>query len=192
MKKRVLIIVFLVLFISVISLGVYLFAKNVREDQQLTKEKMKEISAAYNVFNKDIEKFASDRETLYKNLQETYLENLESSYETWNKYMDDYAITIKKIEKDSKTLKKSCFIKFASIEINNKCTNFKANYEAAMNYYIADVKNYNKMVVKEYNDWAKNNGKENQLLNEAKLVIYKDYIDFDKDGEYFGKEDEGE
>ena len=55
-----------------------------------------------------------------------------------------------------------------------------------MNYYITDIKGYNK-TVEEYNKWASENGK--NKLNEGKFPVYKKYIDFDKDGEYFGKEE---
>ncbi|MEI3507648.1 MAG: hypothetical protein V8R01_00670 [Bacilli bacterium] len=57
-----------------------------------------------------------------------------------------------------------------------------------MNYYITDIKGYNK-TVDEYNTWVTEGGYNYGKLNKAKFVVYKDYIDFDKDGEYFGKEE---
>lgn len=188
MKKVVWILVVL-FFILLICFGGYIFAKNVREDQELTKEKMKEINKAYKEFNSGVMAFAAKREELYSFLENTYLEDIANNYQNWNLYIDSYEKTIKEVEKNSSVLKESCFIKFASVEVNSNCTNFIANYEAAMNYYITDIKNYNK-IVKEYNTWAEANSKEK--LEKGKLVVHKKYIDFDKDGEYFGKEENNE
>ena len=108
-----------------------------------------------------------------------------------NKFMEDYADSIKDVEKNSKTLKNNCVVKFADLKANSSCTNFKANYEAAMNYYITDIKNYDK-TVEQFNKWAEENNKEGRL-KEGTYPVYKKYIDFDEDGEYFGKgEDKNE
>ena len=187
--KKVVIILIILLFFGLVAGGCYFFAQNVREDQQLTKEKMEEISGDYDKFNKNIELFVQKREELYKLLEESYLENFAENYQNWNTLIADYGKLISDVEDSSESLKDSCFIKFADIEINNKCTNFVANYEAAMNYYITDIKNYNTNIVSKYNEWAKANGKEAQLLEEGKLTVHKKYIDFDKDKEYTGKED---
>ena len=63
----------------------------------------------------------------------------------------------------------------------------KANYEAAHNYYISDVKLYNQMI-DEYDKYNLENGGTFAKVNKAEYKVYKDYIDYDKDGEYFGKE----
>ena len=40
-----------------------------------------------------------------------------------------------------------------------------------------------------YDDWNKEHGGKYSTVNKAEYPVYKDYIDFDKDGEYFGKEE---
>ena len=57
-----------------------------------------------------------------------------------------------------------------------------------MNYYISDVNLYNQMV-SEYEKYNTENGGQYPNVNKAEHVIYKDYIDYDEDGEYFGKEE---
>ena len=99
--------------------------------------------------------------------------------------MDEYADTIREVEKASKNLKSNCKIKYGDVNTNSKCTAFKANYEAAMNYYISDVKIYNKLV-DEYDEWNKD-GKYPKL-KKGTFPVYKKYIDFDDDGEKFGSE----
>ncbi|MBQ9011866.1 MAG: hypothetical protein IJ093_04380, partial [Bacilli bacterium] len=100
-----------------------------------------------------------------------------------------YENAIKEVEDSSDVLKENCIVRYADVNVNSKCTNFKVNYEAAMNYFITDIKGYNK-TVKQYNQWVSDNNYDYGKLNEGKLVVYKKYIDFDKDGECFGKGEE--
>ena len=65
--------------------------------------------------------------------------------------------------------------------VNSKCSDYKLVYEQVMNYFVSDVGVYNN-TIKTFNEqYAKNN----------KLVNYetkKDYVDFNKDGAFDGKE----
>ena len=116
------------------------------------------------------------------------MEEFSKDIKYWNDLTDRYAKVIEEVENNSKTLKKNCKIKFADINASSSCTNFTANYEAAINYYINDVKGYNKMV-KQYNDWVDENKYNYEKLKDGVFPIGEEYIDFDKDGEYFGKGD---
>ena len=183
--KRKIVIIILCLILVGLGVLVYLFIDNIKEDQAITKEKAKEITSSYEKFYSSIEAFAALREKLYVTRENTFLEEFATDYEIWNKFIEDYAESIKDVEKNSKTLKKDCVIKFADIKANSSCTNFKANYEAAMNYYITDIKSYDK-TVEQFNKWAEENNKEGRL-KKGTYPVYKKYIDFDEDGEYFGK-----
>lgn len=186
--KRKVVIGILIFILLVLGLLVYFFIDGIKEDQTITKEKAKKITKEYEKFNSSIQAFAAQREDLYTNLENTYLEEFSQSSNDWNTFIVNYEKSVKDIEKNTKVLKENCVVRFADVNVNSKCTNFKANYEAAMNYYITDVKYYNK-TAKQYNDWVETNGYNYGKLNKAKYAVYKKYIDFDKDGEYFGKED---
>ena len=95
---------------------------------------------------------------------------------------------IQKVEDSARTLKENCDIEYGDVSVSTKCNTFKANYEAAMNYYISDAKLYNQMV-DEYDKYNAENGNTYAKVNRAELSIYQDYIDYDKDGECFGKEE---
>ena len=166
----------------------YFFIDSIKEDQAITKEKSKEIVSSYKKFNSSIREFASLREEYYQARENTFLEEFSKDTDYWNDLMARYAKSIEDVESNSKMLKESCKVKFADINASSSCTNFNANYEAAMNYYITDVKNHNK-TVKQYNDWVDENKYNYGKLNEGSFPVYKKYIDFDKDGEYFGKGD---
>ncbi len=185
MKRKIFIII-LFLILVIMGVVVYFFIDSIKEDQAITSEKAKEISKAYEKFDSSINAFATLREEYYVSRENTFLEEFSQSIDSWNDFANRYEKSITEVEKNSKVLKENCTVRFADVNVNSKCTTFKANYEAAMNYYITDAKNYNK-TVKQYNDWVEQNGNKHGKLNKIKYVVYKKYIDFDKDGEYFGK-----
>ena len=185
MKRKIFIII-LFLILVIMGVVVYFFIDSIKEDQAITSEKAKEISKAYEKFDSSINAFATLREEYYVSRENTFLEEFSQSIDSWNDFANRYEKSITDVEKNSKVLKENCTVRFADVNVNSKCTTFKANYEAAMNYYITDAKNYNK-TVKQYNNWVEQNGNKYGKLNKIKYVVYKKYIDFDKDGEYFGK-----
>lgn len=184
--KRKIVIIFLFLLLVAIGVAGYLFIDSIKEDQAITKSKANEIIKAYEKFDSSINAFATLREEYYTSRENTFLEEFAQNVASWNDFAKRYENSIEDVEKNSKVLKENCVVKFADVNVNSKCTTFQANYEAAMNYYITDIKNYNK-TVKQYNDWVTENNYNYEKLNEAKYVVYKKYIDFDQDGEYFGK-----
>lgn len=186
--KRKIVIGILVGILVIFGVVIYLFIDSIKEDQTITKEKTKEISKAYEKFNSSIQAFAALREEYYQKRENTFLEEFAKETDNWNDFAKDYEKIIKEIDTDSKTLKENCVVKFADIEASSKCTNFKANYEAAMNYYISDAKNYNK-TADQYNKWVDGSKFNYKKLNKMTFPVYKKYIDFDKDGDYFGKGD---
>ncbi len=185
MKKCVVIITILIIFILV---GAFFFLKGLEDDKKQTALVAKRVNSNYSKFNENISSFSKQRESLYKSLEDTYLEEFAANFETFNKLISDYEKIVLDLEESSKNLKKDCKYRFSDVLANSNCTNFKANYEAAMNYYITDAKYYNKLANK-YNSWVKSNGYDYGKLEKAKFVVYKKYIDFDDDGEFFGSED---
>lgn len=185
MKKKFIITTIIIILISLIIFGIYTFINNFKEDKQLTQAKANEIVTEYNKFNESILTFAKERDNIYNLRENTYLEEFAKNTEGWNNLMLTHEKNIENIEKNSKKLKENCTAIYADPNINSKCTIFKSTYEAAHNYYITDIKSYNK-TVQEYNEWSSKTN--NKPLQKIKLTIYKTYIDYDKDGEYFGKE----
>ncbi len=185
-NKAVIFTIICITIITLIIFGTYKFITNFKEDKEITKEKSNEIVQNFDLFNKSVQQFAKERDYFYNQRENTFLEEFAKNTKNWNDLIKDYQKSIENIEKNSTILKENCTVKFADPNINSKCTIFKSTYEAANNYYISDIKNYNK-TVDEYNKWAKEKGENH--LNKGNLTIYKDYIDYDKDKEYFGKEE---
>lgn len=188
MKKSLKIIGVVFIIILIMFIGAFIWVDGLMKDQAKTKKTMKLVLKSYDNFNNRVEEFSEIRNQFYEFKDELYLETLSAQADKLNEFMGNYAEIIKEVEKSAKNLKKNCFIKYGDVATNSKCTAFKVNYEAAMNYYVSDIKGYNKFVG-EYEKWNKDNGGVGKPINKGEFAVYKDYIDFDKDGECFGKEE---
>ena len=188
MKKSLTIIGIVIVIIAIIFIGAWVWFSGLKEDRAATQEKMNKILEAYPNFNQAVNDFSNLRNQFYTYKEDLYLETLRDNAEVWNTFMSNYAAGIQKVEENAKALKENCNIEYGDVKVSTKCTNFKVNYEAAMNYYISDVNLYNQMV-SEYEKYNTENGGQYPNVNKAEHVIYKDYIDYDEDGEYFGKEE---
>ncbi len=186
MKKSLKIIGIVILINIVLVALASIWAKGLKEDQKITKEKMKLIIDAYPSFDESVNQFSDMRNILYENKEEMYYETLDENAEYWNDFIPKYAEGIKKLEENAKVLKENCIVKYGDVNTNSKCTAFKANYEAAHNYYISDAKAFNRLI-NNYNQWREKNDEKAKEVNKFTYPVYKKYIDFDKDGEYFGK-----
>lgn len=188
MKKVLKIIGIFTIIIAILIVLASIWVKGLREDQKKTKKIIKTIKESYTEFNNRVEEFSQLRNELYEYKEDLYLETLAQKADDWNTFIKMYSESIEYVEKASKNLKENCKIKYGDVDANSKCTAFSANYEAAMNYYIADAEDYNNLI-DEYDKWNKEENLKHPNIEKAKFPVYKKYIDFDKDGEYFGKEE---
>lgn len=188
MKSSLKIIGVVIIIIAIVFIGAWIWASDLKEDRKETQKKMDEIADAYPEFNQAVDDFSKLRNQFYEYKEDLYLETLRENAEAWNTFMDSYAKGIQNVEDKALVLKKNCEIEYGDVGASTKCTTFKANYEAAHNYYISDINMYNEMV-DEYDKYNKENGATFSVVNKAKYVVYKDFIDYDKDGESFGKEE---
>lgn len=187
MKKSLTIIGVVILVTAIIFIGAWVWFSGLKEDRAATQAKMDKILEAYPTFNQMVNDFSNLRNQFYSYKEDLYLETLRDNAEAWNTFMSNYADGIQKVEDSAQVLKENCDLEYGDVKVSTKCTNFKVNYEAAMNYYISDVKLYNQMV-SEYEKYNTEGGGKYPVVNKAEYKIYEDYIDYDKDGEYFGKE----
>lgn len=179
-------LVIVILIFTVISL----WYQGFKEDKKETAVIVKKIDENYKIFDEKVSQFSNLRNDFYTKKENLYYENLATEASEWNNFKSSYENAIKDLESSASYLKKHCDVTYGDIGARTKCTNFKANYEAAQNYYLTDVKVYNDLA-NSYNKWNLVNGSDYPTMNKLDKVVYKDYIDYDKDGEYFGKE-EGE
>ena len=188
MKKSLTIIGVVMIIIVIIFICAWIWVDGLKEDTAITKKKMDEVLDAYPKFNEEVDNFSKLRNQLYESKEDLYLETLRDNAASWNTFMENYKNSIMKVENTALILKKNCAEEYGDVNVSSKCTTFKANYEAAHNYYISDVKMYNQMV-DEYDVYNAEHGNGYAKVNKASYGPYDDYIDYDKDGEYFGKDE---
>lgn len=188
MKKSLKIVGIVLLIIVILFVGACFWVNGLKEDKAATKKKTDKILNSYSDFNKSVDEFSTLRNKFYEYKEDLYIETLSTNATAWNDFITSYEAAIKKVDTTAKNLKENCTIEYGDVRANSRCTTFKANYEAANNYYISDAKLYNELI-DEYNEYNKKNNNKYAEVNKAKFVVYKDYIDYDKDGEYFGKEE---
>ena len=188
MKKSLKVIGTVFIIIAILFVLAWIWASGLKEDQVETKKTMKLVLDSYENFNNRVEEFSNYRNKFYEMKEDLFLETLGENAEEWNDFIVKYADSISEVEKSSKNLKENCEIKYGDVNTNSKCTAFKANYEAAHNYYISDIKLYNDLI-DDYDKWNKEEDNKYPEVKKGTYPVYKKYIDFDKDGEYFGKEE---
>lgn len=188
MKKSLTIIGVVMIIIVIIFICAWIWVDGLKEDTAITKKKMDEVLETYPKFNEEVDNFSKLRNQLYESKEDLYLETLRDNAASWNTFMENYKNSIMKVENTALILKKNCAEEYGDVNVSSKCTTFKANYEAAHNYYISDVKMYNQMV-DEYDVYNAEHGNGYAKVNKASYGPYDDYIDYDKDGEYFGKDE---
>ena len=178
----------LCLFIGLIGLFVY----NYQKDQKKTKERMSEIKTQYDDFKEQVIQFSDMREKIYQEIFDgAYYTVIAEKHSEWLSQLATYEDIVDQVESHSKKLKSYCKnTLYPDKEVNNKCEAFQLLYEQTINYFVKDVQSYNANVAK-YNQWVKEHTEYSEAQSYASEQ-YKEFIDFNEDGTYFGKESQGE
>lgn len=189
-KKITIIILIVSLIISGLSLLIYNFYKDYKEDKIKTEELIKNVNADYENFITKINNINSKRGKVYTEIfKETYYTDMQNNIDNWNTILNEYGNSVKELDSNFKYLKNNCVdIKFYHSDINPKCESFLQNYEMIINYYISDVIDYNNNI-DSYNTWVNENQEESyKIIDKFVNNSYTEYIDFNNDGVFLGKE----
>jgi hypothetical protein len=99
--------------------------------------------------------------------------------------LSNYESLVDSLEKNTKKLDSLCDdVYYPDSTVNSKCSNYKSIYEQVVNYFVSDIALYNKNV-KTYNEYQASN---NSLLSVESYNTDKDYIDYNDDKVFDGKE----
>ncbi len=188
MKKVWIFIGINLLVVILILVGISIWYKGFKADKKETAAVVKKIDDDYVIFDNKVNEFSNLRNDFYSKKENLYYENLANEASYWNSFKISYEKAIKDLESSAGYLKEHCNVTYGDIGARTKCTNFKVNYEAAQNYYLTDVHVYNDLI-DGYDKWNLVNGSIYPAISKLDKVTYKDYIDYDEDGECFGKEE---
>lgn len=192
-KKNKTIKILVILGITCVVWGfIVMFISGVKKDQKEMNNRMDTILKSYKQFQKKLNEFSKMRDELHTEfLDKVYYETLATQDTGFKNKLKDYEELVSKISLSTKdNLRKYCVddIYYSSSDVNSKCAAYKTEYEQMVNSFVDDINRYNNNIT-QYNNWLDNNGQKDSLH----LDVYKTnkkYIDYNKDGEYSGKEDE--
>lgn len=188
-KKTILMLVLLGIVSIVVGL-IIMFISNIKKDQEEMNQRMTKISSKYETFKTEVEKINTERDSMHKDFLDTiYYETFEENETNYKKRLYEYEKTVTNLSKANTTLKEYCKngIYYSSSDINSKCNAFNLAYEQLINTFVDDINKYNGNI-SQYNSWLK----EQNNTTKKELETYetkKTYIDYNKDGQYSGKEE---
>lgn len=191
MKKNKTIKVLIILGITCLVWGlIIMFISSVKKDQKEMNNRMDTILKSYKQFQSKLKEFTKVRDDLHNEfLDKVYYETLASQDTGFKNKLKDYEELVSKISLSTKNnLRKYCVkdIYYSSSDVNSKCAAYKLEYEQMVNSFIDDVNRYNDNITT-YNNWLDSNGQSDSLHLKG-YSTSKKYIDYNKDGEYSGRE----
>lgn len=174
-------------FILIVSGSVSSFVAGLKKDQAETYRRVHVVNDEFEVFSTNTTVFEEYRDTLYKDyLSDFYFDTMYQNDSKLKNRLSNYENIVDEIAKNTKELKSLCKnVYYPDSEANSKCLNYKNIYEQVVNYFVSDIKLYNGYVVK-YNEYAKD---KEQFLSIQKYSTKKDFIDYNGDKKYDGKEE---
>lgn len=181
--------VFLVLsIVFIISGGVSTFILGLKADRTETLNRMVEVNDVFEIFSANTTAFENLRDELYNDvLGNLYYDNMYENDGIIKAKLSNYESLVDELGKNAKTLKNLCEdVYYPDGNVNNKCFNYKSIYEQVVNYFLSDVAVYNGNV-KLYNDYQTAN---NLTYAVKEYKTKKEYIDYNNDGVFDGKEEE--
>ena len=176
-KKMIIIITILIILIGGISL---LIANIMKEKKESTKN-IEIIEYNYNELSTNVSEYNQIRSDLSEKLNNFFYDKYPKEHETYVELLTKYNNNIKKIDKNISNINDRCNVIYKDKNINSICNNYKVTYEKLINLYITDLTNYNNKITS-YNEYQ-----DNEDVNLFEL-IHKDYIDYNNDNTYEGKD----
>ena len=186
-SKKIAYILMTFSFVFIVSGSVSSFLIGLKNDRNETYKRMDDVSNSYEVFSTNVSVFENVRDELYNNiLGNVYYDTMYTNDLAIKNKLSNYENLVDELEKNTNNLNKLCDdAYYPESKINNICLNYKSIYEQVINYFVSDIKTYNKNVVS-YNNYQATLG---TGLSVIKYNTNKKYIDCNNDGKYDGKEE---
>lgn len=177
--------------IIIVGLGVFLvvlfiiiLVSNISKERKELENNMNIIKENYNELSTNVTIYNEIRTDLLEKLNNFTYESFPEEETTYTEILTKYNENIKKIDANVMKINDLCNVIYKDININKICDNYKLTYEKLINLYVADLTNYNNKVTS-YNEYKET---ENALFE----LIHKDYIDYNQDKIYEGKDENNE
>ena len=173
--------------VLIISGGFSSFLSGLESDRREVMRRMEDVNAEFEGFNTNTSIFEEYRDNLYNDvLGNVYYETMHDTDKEVKETLSTYESIVDELGKSAKKLDALCKnIYYPKSNTNHHCATYKSIYEQVVNYFITDIITYNDNVLK-YNDYQENI---NQELLVEEYHTKKEFIDYNGDGEFDGRED---
>ena len=184
--KKISLILMTFSFVLIMSGGVSSFILGLKADREASFRRMHDVNDEFEVFSTNTTVFEEARDELYNVvLSNVYYDTMYQEDKSVKNKLSNYEQLVDELTKNTNKLDKLCSnMYYSDSTTNNRCRNYKSIYEQVMNYFVSDIKVYNENVNK-YNKYQEEN---NSSLKIEKYKTNKNYIDYNNDKKYDGKE----
>ena len=186
-NRKIAYIMILISIFMITAGGISSLIIGLKEDRKQTFMRMDEVNLEYEDYSTMVSIFEEERDTMYEKVFNniTY-DNMYTNSKYFTNKISNYEAMVDEIYKNVNKLDNLCNdVYYPDSSVNSICNNYKVIYEQVNNYFVLDIKSFNKNIDK-YNEYIK--GVDPNLTIE-KYKTDKKYIDFDEDGEFVAKDD---
>lgn len=186
-NRKIAYIMILISIFMITAGGISSLIIGLKEDRKQTFMRMDEVNLEYEDYSTMVSIFEEERDTMYEKVFNniTY-DNMYTNSKYFTNKISNYEAMVDEIYKNVNKLDDLCNdVYYPDSSVNSICNNYKVIYEQVNNYFVLDIKSFNKNIDK-YNEYIK--GVDPNLTIE-KYKTDKKYIDFDEDGEFIAKDD---
>lgn len=164
------------------------FTTGIKLDKEEVSKRMVTVEDTYGSYKQEIINLNTTRDAIYDEVfSNLYFETLNLTINDCFNRLQEYEQQLDNIKTLVDTLQTNCEnVYFPEKEVNTMCQTFQSSYEETVNYFVNDIKQINNYI-EEYNNYNQENQTGVPPLQQYNTT--KDYIDFNHDKEYIGKED---
>lgn len=183
MKKLIIIAIITTIIFGIGSYSILSFIKSIKEDTKNTNINIEKIDKNYKEILEKIDIFNESRSDLMDLLENVYTNNLKEKYNNIINLIQSEDDSVNDIKILVSTLDNLCPHDYINSKAKKECSLYQDYFEQMTNVLITDTNKINELINK-YN-----------ANYEDKLEIYNsksndEYIDYNKDGKYLGRENE--
>lgn len=164
------------------GVGVFIISDQ-NEKNMKDKENSEKIVASFGAFSESATVFSDKRLEVYDTIfQDVILEDYASNKDAYDELFNAYLKDLQNMDDAGKDLKELCVNHtYKDADVVSKCSSYMTAYETSVNYFVKDVNLYNDQI-ELYNKTAL------EPITLYQSELYSDYIDFNGDGVYLGKD----
>ena len=174
-------------FILIFSGGVSSFLMGLKADREEIYKRGHEVDDIFETFSTNTSVFENERDELYNNvLKKMYYDTMYQEDKKVKNQLSNYEHLVDELTKNTNELNSLCKnVFYPDATTNSRCKNYLIIYEQVINYFVEDIELYNGNVDK-YNKLQE---EEDSLFRLRRYITDKQYIDYNHDNVFEGRED---